>query len=335
MDPEYARRDAAAVTAGLASVGFDLDALAAAAGYADRPDRLDVAELGDYFERIWSAAVAARGGDLTFAVEVGDAVPFGAYEVIDYLASSCGTVGAGLREIARYFAIITRKLRWTVDDAHDPPRVFLDPVDAAPLRAILGQQYAIGVTFGRFRRIVDGELAFAGVDLAMPTPADDRLHRAYFGCAVRYEAPRTVLRIPRRVWTLPLSRHEPGLRRILEQHAKGLLAERAKRDDPLAEVRSTLRARLEDRDLKLEAVARALGTSPRTLQRRLGEAGTSLSALVDEERRHAAESYLREPRLAVGDVAYMLGYSEPSAFVRAFKRWTGTTPSAYRQQALR
>src|SRR5690606_14394899 len=118
-----------------------------------------------------------------------------------------------------------------------------------------------------------------------------------------------------------LTRREPGLQRILERHAQTLLEEHAKQDDPLAEVRSVIGKRLDDSDLKLEVVARELATSARTLQRRLAEAGTSLSALVDDERRRAAQSYLREPRLAVGDVAYMVGYSEPSAFVRAFKRW--------------
>jgi AraC-like DNA-binding protein len=334
VDPEILRRDVAAVTAGLEAVGFDLDRLAAHAGYSDRLDRIAVEQLGDFFHRTWSSAITLSGGDVTLPLAVGDAVPFGAYEIVDYLASSCPTVGSGLTELARYFGLVTPKLRWTLDAGHDPPLVFLEAIDTEPEVAAVALQYTIGVTFGRFRRLTAGELAFASVDLSMPAPVDDSRHRAFFAAPVRYGAPRTILRLPRRVWTLPLERGEPVLRRILERHARTLLAQQAQAEEPLAEVRAAVRARLDDGDLKVEAVARELATSARTLQRRLGEAGTSFQAIVDDERRRAAESYLREARLAVGDVAYMLGYSEPSAFVRAFKRWTGTTPRAYRLRAL-
>ncbi|HVK77274.1 MAG TPA: helix-turn-helix transcriptional regulator [Kofleriaceae bacterium] len=79
-------------------------------------------------------------------------------------------------------------------------------------------------------------------------------------------------------------------------------------------------------------VARRLGMSERTLQRRLKDEGTTFAVLVDEVRTDLARMYLADDRLAVYEVAFLLGFSEPSAFNRAFKRWLGTSPREYRQR---
>jgi AraC-like DNA-binding protein len=67
-----------------------------------------------------------------------------------------------------------------------------------------------------------------------------------------------------------------------------------------------------------------------TLQRRLPQAGTSFEGLCDDARREAAQTYLADATLSIAEVTYLLGYSEPTAFHRAFKRWHGTTPQAFR-----
>jgi AraC-like DNA-binding protein len=83
----------------------------------------------------------------------------------------------------------------------------------------------------------------------------------------------------------------------------------------------------------VEVIASRLGTSPRTLQRRLREEEqTSHKQLLDEIRHALALRYLDTEGLSIGEAAFLLGFSEPSAFHRAFKRWTGATPGAYRRQ---
>lgn len=81
----------------------------------------------------------------------------------------------------------------------------------------------------------------------------------------------------------------------------------------------------------IEDVAKALTVSPRTLQRRLEAEGTSFGEVWDESRRQVACKHLRNPKIAIKEVAYMLGFSEPSTFYRAFRRWTGATPMDYRR----
>jgi AraC-like DNA-binding protein len=85
--------------------------------------------------------------------------------------------------------------------------------------------------------------------------------------------------------------------------------------------------------LSLARVARRLGTSPRTLQRRLSDQGLTFQSLVDRVRLYAAKALLCQTDLAVQDVAHRLGYCTPSSFARAFVRWTGTAPRAFRRGA--
>ena len=96
------------------------------------------------------------------------------------------------------------------------------------------------------------------------------------------------------------------------------------------EVRSVLSNQLTTGDMRIAVAARRLATTPRTLQRRLSRAGTSFEAVCDDARRQAADAYLADTTLTIAEVTYLLGYSEPTAFHRAFRRWYGITPQAYR-----
>jgi AraC-like DNA-binding protein len=98
------------------------------------------------------------------------------------------------------------------------------------------------------------------------------------------------------------------------------------------EVQRVLVARVTGGDTKIESVASQLTMSARTLQRRLTEEGVSYQELLDGARKQAAEQYLSESSLAIGEVAYLVGFSEPAAFHRAFKRWFGLTPERFRNQ---
>lgn len=129
---------------------------------------------------------------------------------------------------------------------------------------------------------------------------------------------------------LPLKRRDPVLRRWLERQAADVLAHLPADGDVRDQVRSVLSSLLTVGDVRIDTVARRLATTPRTLQRRLSRAGTSFDTLCDEVRKRAAQNYLADSTLTIAEVTYLLGYSEPTAFHRAFKRWHGTTPSAFR-----
>ena len=110
------------------------------------------------------------------------------------------------------------------------------------------------------------------------------------------------------------------------------MARQAGQESVAMEVRRLLAAPANGSGTSIEAAARRLAMSPRTLQRRLSEEGTSFEGLREEMRKQTAETFLADRTLSVGEVAFLLGFSEPGAFHRAFKRWHNTTPDAFRKQ---
>ena len=118
------------------------------------------------------------------------------------------------------------------------------------------------------------------------------------------------------------------MRRYLEQ----VLAEIPQEDGVLVSVRRAVAESMREGDPNLARVAKKMAMSPRTLQRQLKEQGMEFKKLVDDTRQRFAQSYLRNRRNTLTEIAFLLGYSDVSAFNRAFKRWTGSTPLAYRGQ---
>ena len=129
-----------------------------------------------------------------------------------------------------------------------------------------------------------------------------------------------------------MRRRDPILRKFLESQADAILAQQTSRTGLAYQVQRALASRVAGGDTSIGALARELAMSGRTLQRRLATEGVSYQTLLDDARKAAAGQYLRESRLAIGEIAYLVGYSEPAPFHRAFKRWFGKTPSEVRSQ---
>ena len=124
----------------------------------------------------------------------------------------------------------------------------------------------------------------------------------------------------------PLPRADSTLCDLLDQHAQALL-DRLPRSDSFADrVRAAIANELTAGDPTAEHVSEALGMSTRTLRRRLKEEGTSHQHVLDEVRNELARSYLGEGKLGITEVAFLLGFSDASAFHKAFRRWTGRGP---------
>jgi AraC-like DNA-binding protein len=124
----------------------------------------------------------------------------------------------------------------------------------------------------------------------------------------------------------------PEVAAATERVALDYLA-RLDRNDTVTQVRQRIRERLPSGVPSQAEVARALALSPRTLARRLEEAQTSFTALLDETRRSLAEQYLQRTDFSVAEVAYLVGFAESSSFNRAFRRWTGRAPGDARAKA--
>jgi AraC-like DNA-binding protein len=169
------------------------------------------------------------------------------------------------------------------------------------------------------------------VDLDYPEPPESARYRAFFPGEVRFGAAQ-----PGLVFDFTADRARTGANPLaiaqLKEHLRAFAAARRDGDELVDGVRREIALWLATRRALPEvgAVAARLGIAERTLRRRLGTRGTSFRALVEEILAPLAKRYLLDSAFTVADVAERLGFSEPASFARAFRRWTGTTPDAFR-----
>jgi AraC-like DNA-binding protein len=165
--------------------------------------------------------------------------------------------------------------------------------------------------------------------LQRPKPACDEEFASVFGPSIEYKAPENRLCFDNEMVNRPLGSANPELARINDRTVVDYLA-RFDRARISMQVRSKIIEQLPDGLPKQEYVAEKLNVSLRSLQRKLKEEETSFKGLLEDTRQSLARQYLREHHRSIGEITYLLGFSEPSNFTRAFKRWTGKTPAEFR-----
>ncbi|GIZ10855.1 AraC family transcriptional regulator [Pseudomonas sp. NCCP-436] len=274
-------------------------------------------------------------GDDNLGLHLGEAVRPGYYGVLGYLVMSCATLADALHRQARYAALVGGLGLVSLDD--EPSRDGSEPLVAHRWKPLLPQQQrqqceetlAGWVSFGRWISGLD--IAPTEVRFQHPAPPDIREHQRIFRCPVLFGQADNALVFPRRLLGVPLGQADAQVQRMLDAYAERLLGELRSSHAVLDQARLVLSRQLPEQGPDLEAVAGALALSPRTLQRRLREAGLSFSQLVDETRQQLALHYLRDPALELAEIAFLIGFSEPSSLTRAFRRWTGESPGEYRR----
>ena len=327
---------ARAALQGLAALGHDPVALARAAGLPsaaaeEEPPPPDVVVPEGTFGRVWRLA-AESDPRPELPVLAGLAVPQGAFGLLDYAVMSAGTVGAALDALSRFFRLASAASALAPDPAsgwvhlrNDPPADYDDVADAFTLAAVVG----------RFRDRLPS-IRVRRVDLTFPVaPTAEPFERA-FGTPVRLGRPTSGLRLDPAAWTLALPGADASLHRTLSVVAGGtdvaaVLGTPVGSGPAADHVASVVALTLAAGPPRVATVARALGLSARTLQRRLADEGTSFEAVLDRVRSGEAPRLLRARGAPVSEVAALLGYAEAASFTRAFRRWYGTTPSRWRR----
>jgi AraC-like DNA-binding protein len=251
--------------------------------------------------------------------------PIGAYPLLDYLVLSSDTVGGAFRQLARYLGLVGSPIVFAFHDEKDPFRVVL----SCPGN-VFAVEYSVLLSVIHMRRETGGEVAASIHFSHRPDDVDEIEQRLQ--CPVRANDGWDGLSIPRSSWTRRLPRRDPVLHALLERQADDAAERLNAPQDTRSRLRHLLVGRLTTGDVRIESAARELGTTPRTLQRRLADAGTTYQELLEEIRREAAAGYMQQSDLSAGQVGYLLGYSEPAAFHRAFKKWFGVTPLEFRRR---
>ena len=324
-DP-HAAREVRGMLRVLEELGYDLGALLAQAGLR----REDVENPEAYVSPAACGAVFAAAHQQrrvpNLPLRIAEHTPVGASPLLDYLIVSSDSVGQGLDRLTRYLRLVNPGVRLAIHDRSSPVRVVVERASGR-----FETELTISLSVLRFMRETGDSLRATHVSFTHE-PDDAADYARVLRCPVRVRAAWNGWALSKAAAALPLRRRDPSLRRWLERQAADILARLPADGDVRDEVRHVLSTQLAAGELRIDAVARRLATTPRTLQRRLASAGTSFEALCDDARRQAASTYLADTTLSIAEVAYLLGYSEPTAFHRAFKRWHGATPHAFRHR---
>lgn len=315
-------------------LGVDTARLRADLGIeASTLDDLDLRVPPSQLHALWRE-VAARTGEESFGMRLVELIrPYPPDHVLGYSVITSATLGDAYRRVVRYVRLVDGSLSVSLDVEGDRAHVRLG-VHAPEGRDRHGVEYALGMLYEPGRRTMGDAFRIREARFEHAAPRSTALHERLFDAPVRFDQARTELVFDAALLGLPVAGADPALCAILERHMMGLIEEvPAVAQGFAARVRQAVVASLRDGTPTAQTIARRLGCSARTMHRRLADEGAAFQELLDDVRRDAAVRHLREGRIEISGIAFVLGFSEVSAFYRAFKRWTGTTPVEFRRGA--
>jgi AraC-like DNA-binding protein len=281
--------------------------------------------------RFWELA-AAETGDRQLGLHVARHVEPGVMDLIEYLARCSATLGEALERTSAYFRLLHDRVSFLVERSGEqvilrnavPPGLPTTPVYV---------ENALAATLVMARRMTRQPIPVDAVFFRHAAPPQTAEYCELFGGPVTFGAPADAALIPRACLDAPLLQADSALASILERHVQLLLGSGPPGPRLQDRVARLLGAQLAGGELEAAQIARRLGMSPRTLRRLLRAEGSSFRELLTEVRRALALRYLQDPQVPLGEVAFLVGFTDASAFHRAFRRWTGRPPGAFRAAA--
>jgi AraC-like DNA-binding protein len=276
-----------------------------------------------------------RAGALTrdeaFSLHAADAVPLGTIDVLDFAMRSSLTMREALARAARYYALIDDLSELRLEEKGASARLAVSRQVTASPRAATELLFAILLTRGR--QLTGRPWPLTEVHFRAAAPrAGGAAHERFFGAPVRFDAFQNEIVFESAWLDTPCVAHDAALATFFDRHADGMLERVSGAPAFLRRVKLAIAESIRGSDPSLDMTAKRLATSARTLQRRLEEADTSHKALVEEVRRDLTLELLENPKLSIREIGYLVGFRDTSAFYRAFKRWTGSTPMIARRK---
>lgn len=301
---------------------------------------IDPAALADPDHRLPFAGVvrlyqlcARLTGDDAFGLHVGEASHPTMFDVLGYILMNSPTVGEALNRLERYQRVWTdgSVLSPSVGDGRARIRYSYEIAEPGPEERRQDCEATLSIVTTGMRAIIGSDWHPDVVWFEHAASADLSEHRRIFRCPIAFGQSGNALIFDASVLARAIPRADPALGAVLDRHAQALLDARPAGASLADRVRQVILDRLRGCEPDLTTVARELGMSTRTLQRRLKEERTTVNEVIDGIRRDLSTRYLRQPDLTISDVAYLLGFAEPSTFHRAFRKWTGLTPGEFRK----
>ena len=246
-----------------------------------------------------------------------------------WLTSS--TLRTGLQRLERFMRVLGERARFKLTSGREGLRVAYDHRRHEPVLQAIGADFALSLVLDMCRMNHGASLRLVEVRLCREKPANAEPWKHFYGCPVHFDDRANSFLLSSRVAgeVLPIANRQ--LAGTLDSILEGQLAALDRNSIP-ARCKATLLDQMTSGLVSEESMAKTLHMSRRTLQRKLAEAELSYQRLVDDTRHELALRYLEDPQKSVTEVTFLLGFSGQSAFSRAFRRWTGTSPTEHRAQ---
>ena len=287
--------------------------------------------LADFFSLL--DAAADHVNDPHLGLHIYEHLDFADLGLLGFALLSAEDVGSALRTLMRYGAIFQDCDDGQLLTERDYAYLFYRVSSAAlpPSRHDSDMSTAFSVFF--LRKVVSPSWAPLAVQLQHPNPSPD-LREEYervFQCPVSFGGATNLMTMPSSILAAPIQSSDKRLFHVIERHLR-LLQEQSPLEGSLAQrVEAAIMLRLSTGPPSQEAVANALGLSARDLQRELAANSLRFNELLDAARKELATRLLVTTTRSLADITYLLGYSEETAFIRAFRRWMSCTPGDYRR----
>jgi len=255
--------------------------------------------------------------------------------VLGYAWLSSSTLRTGLERAVRYSRLIGERGATEIEDTRQGLKVRFganrgNPA-VVPVAAVV-VDIAMAILLDLCRMNAGATLRPVAAGLRRRKPEPGEAYERFFGCPVQFGAEENTFVLSAKDADRPLPSANRQLAAVFDKMLTEELA-RLDKSDVVSRCRAAVLEHLSSGEGTAEDTAKQLHMSPRTLQRKLADVNTTYLQLVDDTRKDLALRYIEDPRRSVTDITFSLGFSQPSAFTRAFKRWTGLSPSDYRTKS--
>jgi len=316
-----------------ASSGLNPQALVSASGLgefdlSDGDSRVPISLLVALWQLIGKAA-----NEPGLVIGWADSLQVRDWGLLGYLLVNSETLGDALRRFERYFRILSASADARLDASRHRVVTLALRNAAAGLDRPYTVDYLLSSVLVTLRLITRVHIVPIQIDCACAQPSSTLAHREFYRCPVRFSRAESRIVLDARDLALPVPKADEDLIGYLSNYADALLPSLLVSQTFREQVRSAIWRNLGDGRPSVGRIAAALHTPPRTLQRRLAAEGTSVQEELEKIRRQVALAALRDRAHSIEEIAFFLGYSEPSTFFRRVKRWTGTTPHEFRRKS--
>lgn len=274
-----------------------------------------------------------HSGDAHFGLHMGERIRPRFMGELGYASMSGTTLGQAVELMVPFLRVTTEFAEAALEKHEDRVEILWQSEfeDLAEARHRVEAYFAAAIVFGRW--ITGTNRSPREIYFRHQCPSGDASeYQRIFQCPVHFDAARNAIVMDTDLLDLPLKDADPELHHIMRNRVQQAVTRFLARDNLIDKVRAEIRTQLERTIPQVENVAEGMGMKPWTLRRRLRAENTDFSTLLEQERQSLASDWLLNSDRSVSQIAADLGYSEQSAFNRAFKRWFDTTPLLYRQQ---